>query len=121
KRSVILTSATLTTRGDFRYVREQAGLQDATELRLGSPFNYRECAKVYIVSDIPEPNRPGYQQAIERFVAELVLRTGGRTMVLFTSRSAVRQTHSAIRPRLEREGILVLGHGIDGSRRQLLE
>jgi DNA polymerase III subunit epsilon len=41
--------------------------------------------------------------------------------VLFTANSALRQTYRAIQEPLEEQGIAVLGQGIDGSRRSLLE
>ncbi len=40
-------------------------------------------------------------------------------VVLFTSHAALRSSYAAIKPILEARGILVLGHGIDGSPRQL--
>ena len=36
----MLTSATLSTDGDFSYIRERLGLHTAAELHLGSPFDY---------------------------------------------------------------------------------
>ena len=45
----------------------------------------------------------------------------GRALVLFTSHSALRATYKAIQRPLEDAGVMVLGHNIDGSRRQLLE
>ena len=41
--------------------------------------------------------------------------------MLFTSHAALRATHAAIRPVLEEQAIVVLGQGIDGSARKLLE
>ena len=38
--AAILTSATLTSEGSFRYVKDRLDLHDADELTVGSPFNY---------------------------------------------------------------------------------
>ena len=46
---------------------------------------------------------------------------GGRTLVLFTSHQALRQTYEGIKPILERDGISVLGQRIDGGPRRLIE
>jgi DNA polymerase-3 subunit epsilon/ATP-dependent DNA helicase DinG len=54
-------------------------------------------------------------------LVELCRATGGRTLALFTSASALRATHAAIQSPLSQAGILVLGQGIDGSAKQLLE
>src|SRR5690606_27120804 len=51
KTSVILTSATLTTTGEFDYLRSRLNAQDAYELALGSPFDYETAALLYIAND----------------------------------------------------------------------
>lgn len=121
KDSVILTSATLTTEGSFDYIRERLGLEEARELVLGSPFDYEMSTLLYVVRDIPEPNRPTCQRAVESAIADLVTALQGRTLVLFTSHAQLRQTSATIRCQLEQQGILVLAHGVDGSRRRLLQ
>ncbi|HEX9015621.1 MAG TPA: helicase C-terminal domain-containing protein, partial [Chloroflexota bacterium] len=121
KESVVLTSATLTAEGCFDYIRERLSLEDASEMVLGSPFDYRRSTLMYLVHDIPEPGRPSYQRAIESAIADLASALQGRTLVLFTSHSQLRVTNAAIRARLEKEGIVVLAHGVDGSRRRLLQ
>jgi len=121
KSSVVLTSATLSTAGNFRYVRQRLGLDEVEELALGSPFDYRRAALVLTPSDIPEPNRLDYQPAVERAVADLVRASDGRALVLFTSHSALRATYRAVKPVLEAHGIKVLGQGIDGTPRDLLD
>lgn len=121
KRSVVLTSATMTTEGCFDYVKERLGIETAAELMLGSPFDYRKSTLLYIAQDVPEPSKPSYQRAVEAAIADLVSALQGRTLVLFTSHGQLRLTNSAIRPRLEEQGIMVLAHGLDGSRRRLLQ
>lgn len=121
KDSVILTSATLTTEGSFDFIRERLGLEGARELVVGSPFDYKRSTMLYVVHDLPEPTRPSSQRAVEATIANLVLTLEGRTLVLFTSHAQLRLTCSSIRARLEERGILVLAHGLDGSRRRLLQ
>jgi Rad3-related DNA helicase len=57
-------------------------------------------------------------------VGELLIETfrasRGRALVLFTSYGALNGVYEAIKGPLESEGILVLGHGVDGSPRQML-
>lgn len=121
KDCVILTSATLTTEGGFRYLRERLGLYEARELCVGSPFDYRSSTLLLVPGDMPEPGKPGYQQALHQGLVELAKATRGRMLVLFTSHSAVRAAYKATSPLLESEGITVLGHAIDGQPRQLVE
>ncbi|HET7035797.1 MAG TPA: helicase C-terminal domain-containing protein [Thermomicrobiaceae bacterium] len=120
-RSVVLTSATLTTEGSFDFIRDRLGIEDAAELRVSSPFDYPRSTLLYMVNDIPEPGQSGYQRALQEAVIELCRATRGRAMVLFTSHSALQATYRAIKRPLEGEGILVLGQRLDGSPRQLVE
>jgi DNA polymerase III subunit epsilon len=76
---------------------------------------------LYVPSDIPEPNEQGYQQAVEHAIVELCQATEGRALVLFTSISQLRSTYYDVRHELERSGLVLLGQGIDGSRRHLLD
>ena len=119
--SVTLTSATLTIDSTFDYMRDRLGLEDAVELAVPSPFNYRESTLLAVANDIPEPNQPGHQKAVQRAILETVRASGGRAMVLFTSHNALQSTYRAVKSELERDGILVLGQRLDGSPRQLVE
>jgi DNA polymerase-3 subunit epsilon/ATP-dependent DNA helicase DinG len=122
KTSVILTSATLTAAGEFDYLRERLQAVDAYELALGSPFDYENATLLYLANDIPEPNqRQAYQRGINQSLLHLCRRTGGRTLVLFTSYAQLRATSQAISPQLAEEGILVYEQGEGASSHTLLE
>lgn len=120
KQSVVLTSATLSAGGSFNYVRERLGLQEAQELALGSPFDYRQAAMLLLPSDIPEPAYPRYQQAVEDSIVNICAASHGRALVLFTSHGALRATYRAVRPRLAAQEIRALAQGIDGTPAELL-
>lgn len=121
KACLVLTSATLSTQGNLNFARERLGLKSAQELVLGSSFDYPASALIYILEDIPLPDRPGYREGVEAAITALAGATGGRTLGLFTSYAALNATLEAIRPRLEAQGIQVLGQGMDGPPQQLLE
>ena len=122
KESVILTSATMTTGGEFDYIRGRLCANDAKELALGSPFDYENSTLLYIPSNIPEPgDRFGHQKAIENCLIHLCRATLGRTLVLFTSYSQLKSTSSAIGPALSDYGILVYEQGEGASPHTLLE
>ena len=120
KRSVVLTSATLETRGSFDYVRERLSAQTVKTLEVGSPFNYRESTLLFVPNDMPDPSEKNrYQQAVERALIELTAALDGRVLGLFTSYSHLRQTAQAITPRLALGNIAVYDQS-DGSSRQAL-
>lgn len=120
-RTVVLTSATMTTEGSFSFIRNRLGLDDPAELQVPSPFNYRQSTMLYLADDIPEPGQHGYQRRMNETLIELCRATRGRAMVLFTSHSALQSTYRAVKRPLEAEGILVLGQRLDGNPRQLVE
>jgi ATP-dependent DNA helicase DinG len=121
KQSVILTSATLTTHGEFQYLRNTLGADEAEEMQLGSPYDYESAALLYIANDIPEPNAPGYQQQIERTIINTAKASGGRMLVLFTSYAALKKTSQAITGPLAHEEIYVYEQGDGASPNALLE
>ncbi|MEW6566708.1 MAG: helicase C-terminal domain-containing protein [Chloroflexota bacterium] len=122
KESVIMTSATLTTAGEFDYLRQRLNADEADELALGSPFDYENSTLLYLINDIPEPTeRQGYQQAVERGLLRLCRATRGRTLALFTSYEQLRRTSKAIAEPLAANGILVFEQGEGASRHALLE
>jgi ATP-dependent DNA helicase DinG len=122
KKAVILTSATLTTAGEFDYLRSRLKADEADELAVGSPFDYENATLLYLVNDIPEPSdRNGHQRAINAGLTRLCIATGGRTLVLFTSYDQLKRTSQAITSPLAREGIMVFEQGDGASRHALLE
>ncbi|MBC8160421.1 MAG: 3'-5' exoribonuclease [Roseiflexaceae bacterium] len=121
KATTVLASATISVNNDFGFIRARIGLEQGDDLQLDSPFDYNKQALVYLPSDMPEPNHPGYQRALEAAIIELCAATNGRALVLFTANSALRQTYRAIQEPLEARGITVLAQGLDGSRRSLIQ
>jgi DNA polymerase-3 subunit epsilon/ATP-dependent DNA helicase DinG len=121
KSSVILTSATMTAHGSFDYMRRTLGAEIADEMALGSPFDYESSTLLYLPTDIPEPNQPGHQQALNRALIATAKATGGRMLVLFTSYAALKRTSRDITGPLAREDIYVLEQGEGASPNTLLE
>ncbi|MBO37427.1 MAG: hypothetical protein CL612_06330 [Anaerolineaceae bacterium] len=122
KNAVVMTSATLTTTaGNFSFIRNRLHAEDADEVAIGSPFDYKKSTLLCIPSDVAEPpNRERYQKDLEEGIVELCKATNGRALVLFTSHVQLRDTAHAIRGPLEREGIMVYDQSGSASRHQLL-
>jgi ATP-dependent DNA helicase DinG len=121
KRCVILTSATLTTHGEFDYVRTTLSADEAEELALGSPFDYEGSALLYIANDIAEPNSPDYQHQLDRTLVQLCTASAGRTLVLFTSYAQLKRTSKFISGPLAQKDIIVFEQGEGASPNALLE
>ncbi len=128
KVSVVMTSATLRTatpatrnQPSFNYIKNRLNAADSSELAVGSPFDFKNSTLVFLPTDMPEPNQPGYQQALERALIDLFRASKGRGMALFTSYSALRATGRVIAPELARHGVTVFEQADGVSRRSLLE
>lgn len=120
--TIVLTSATLGSDGDFSFLRERLGANQVRAIQVGSPFDYRRSTLLFLPQDMPEPaQRERYQQAVERGLVELAAALNGRTLALFTSYSQLRQTAQAVAPRLALGGIEVFSQSGGSSRLALLE
>lgn len=122
KEAVVLTSATLTTAGEFDYVRGRLSAAEVDEVSVGSPFNYETSTLLYLPNDIPEPPmRVEYQKAVEKALIDVCTATRGRTLVLFTSYAQLKQTTQAIREPLARANVDVFDQSDGTPRSTLLE
>jgi DNA polymerase-3 subunit epsilon len=122
RRSTVFTSATLAVSGTFDYFRSRVGLGiNVEELILPSPFDFYRQALVCLPADFPLPEDPDFDRHVEEVIAGIARRVGGRTLVLFTSHRQLRDVHTALKHRVDLDEILILGQGIDGQRRQLLQ
>jgi len=83
----IMTSATLSSGGNFRYLQERLGLDDSSEfLRLPSPFDYPKRTLLYIPeSSFPGPADQGFSEQSCKRAADLLQLSRGRGLVLCTS------------------------------------
>ncbi len=115
-RTVILTSATLTTGNSFRYFFQRAGLELCTaahveQLQLESPFDFGAQSMVAIPNDIVEPNHPDFTAMLAGQIEAAVRAAGGRTFVLFTAYSTLRAIYNQLEPILQAAGIRCLRQG----------
>ncbi|HMN12658.1 MAG TPA: helicase C-terminal domain-containing protein [Bellilinea sp.] len=122
KSSMILTSATLTTQGEFDYLRSRLNADEADELVLGSPFDFEHSALLYIPNDIPEPmDASAHQRAVDQAIIRLAKTTQGRMLVLFTAYAQLKKTSQNITNPLSEAGIQVFEQGEGASANTLLE
>ena len=80
-----------TARAGFAFFRGRLGVPEgALALQLGSPFDYPRQAKLVLVDRLPDPaDREAYDSAVVRMIRRYADRTAGRTLVLFTSHTAL--------------------------------
>lgn len=84
--TMVLTSATLATNGDFSYIRARLGLDgDALEGIFKSHFDFETRTLLYVPKDLPLPGRPEFADRAAERIAQILEITSGRALVLFTS------------------------------------
>ena len=118
----IFTSATLGDDERLSWFTETAGLEDATTLRLGSPFDYAAHARLYVPAAFPKPNEPAHGAAVARLAAKCARILGGRSFVLTTTLRALQAIGEQLRAEFEAQGdaIQVLLQG-QAPKRQLMQ
>jgi ATP-dependent DNA helicase DinG len=90
----------------------RTGGLDWTGLDVGSPFDHRRSAILYVARHLPPPGRDGLSEAYLTELRELIEAAGGRTLGLFSSMRAARQAADELRDKL---GVPLLCQGEDST------
>lgn len=121
-RAWIFTSATLSVRKDFSHYLHEIGLKEAETAVWDSPFDYDRQALLYVPEAMPDPNSPGYTEAVVAAAWPLLQASGGGAFMLFTSLRAMNEAYRLLQARMAESGenlpILLQG---DKSRTDLLD
>jgi len=111
-RAAVVTSATLTSCGEFDFYLREAGLSDdeaVTTLEVASPFDYATQGQFVTVETLADPRHAG---SFTTEMVQMLLRDAAKVqhgaLALFTSRDQMRQAVQALMPAL-RAVVLVQG------------
>jgi ATP-dependent DNA helicase DinG len=95
-RTAVLTSATIPSNLPMRL-----GLPAShRQLSVDSPFDYESQSLLYCATQLPDPRKPEYTEAMHAELFGLIKAAGGRTLALFTSWRAMREAAEALAPAL---------------------
>ncbi|HKN82256.1 MAG TPA: helicase C-terminal domain-containing protein [Pyrinomonadaceae bacterium] len=83
--TVVLTSATLSSGGNFAFIRDRLGLETADDLIAESSFDYQSQAILYLPARMPDPRDREWTNAAAAEVTKILNATEGRAFVLSTS------------------------------------
>lgn len=120
-KATILTSATLSTNGNFDYIKKMLGLTNAKTVALGTPYNLREQMLLYLVDDGPTPMSSQFEPFLKNIILQIATLLRGRTLVLFTAKAAIKRMHTMLIQQLNREKIRLFSQNVTGGRRNMLE
>jgi ATP-dependent DNA helicase DinG len=122
KRTLVLTSATLSTAPDAPFVLERLGLArggHATPIkRIAGGFDLQSQALVVLVTDAPDPSSEAFVDWASTRIGGLATFLGGRVLGLFASTKRLESVDARVRAMLEPLGIEVMRQS-RGSHRQL--
>src|SRR6266480_336567 len=99
--TVVLTSATLSSAGNFNFIRERLGLDQAEEMIAESIFDFENQAVLYLPQQMPDPRSPQWASAAAAEVVKVVNATEGRAFVLSTSLSGMNDLYDRVAPELD--------------------
>jgi ATP-dependent DNA helicase DinG len=97
-KSIIFTSATLSTNGKFDYIRSRLGIpDDAQEGIYSSHFEFMDQALFYIPLDLPGPSAPDFAFKASDRIMKMLEISSGRALVLFTGYSNMNIVYQRIK------------------------
>jgi ATP-dependent DNA helicase DinG len=99
--TVVLTSATLSSAGNFAFIRERLGLDTADDLIAESTFDFRTQALLYLPPKMPDPRSSDWASAAAEEVIRIVNATKGRAFVLSTSLLGMQALYDLAMPEIE--------------------
>jgi len=138
--SIIMTSATLATsagsgleaRGKSQppraprpaplaYFTKRVGAEAATQLQVGTPFDYERQMKLFAVKKMPDPREAGYADALEHWIGHFVKQTHGKAFVLFTNYKLMQEVAERMEPFFNKLGLACFVQGKGTPRSTMLE
>ncbi len=99
--SVVLTSATLTNSGTFKYMKARLGMPGSIESIEDSPFDYQKQCVLYIPRHLEFPSEsPLYADKVADEIEGIVHASNGRAFLLFTSYRMMNAVYDRLAGRL---------------------
>lgn len=115
---VIITSGTMSVRGNFTHFKRMTGLSFAASSRTmesskPSPFDFQSNGLLYIPERMPFPNirDDRYIQAVMGEIIQIVSATHGHTLLLFTSYWLMEKVFYGLKEQLSDYPLFLMGRG----------
>ena len=100
-KTLVFTSATLSTAGNFDYFRSRLGLEEGTlDGIYPSHFRFKDQALMYVPGDMPLPQERFFAERLGKRIEEILRISAGRSLVLFTSYSNLNAVYDFLEGRI---------------------
>jgi ATP-dependent DNA helicase DinG len=103
------------------YFVRRVGAEQATQLQVGTPFDYEKQMKLFVAGKMPDPREAGYREALIHWIEHFVKLTHGKAFVLFTNFKLMQEVAEKMRPFFERLGLEVYVQGTGTPHSVMLE
>jgi ATP-dependent DNA helicase DinG len=97
------------------------GAEAATQLQVGTPFNYEQQMRFFVAQKMPDPREAGYRDALIHWIEHFVTETHGKAFVLFTSYKLMQEVAQLMQPFFDRLDLACLVQGTGTPRSTMLE
>jgi ATP-dependent DNA helicase DinG len=114
-------SALRDARSALAYFVRRVGCESATQLQVGTPFDYERQMKLFTVKKMPDPREHGYTDALEHWIEHFVKQTHGKAFVLFTSYKLMQEVAERMRLFFDKLKIELFVQGTGTPRSTMLE
>ncbi|MEZ7892115.1 MAG: helicase C-terminal domain-containing protein [Candidatus Wallbacteria bacterium] len=113
RKSVVMTSATLSTDNNFKYIKGETGLSnfDPIEIMLDSPYDIERQTGFIIPPVEATPKDRNFSVAVAKWVQDIICHSNGRTLVLFTSKYLMDYTYRELSLKMKLDGYSILVQG----------
>ena len=105
----------------LRYFAQRVGCESATQIQVGTPFDYERQMKIVAVKKMPDPREAGYRDALIHWIEHFVKQTHGKAFVLFTNYKLMQEVAELMQPFFDRLGVACFVQGTGTPRSTMLE
>ncbi|MGD0348965.1 MAG: helicase C-terminal domain-containing protein [Verrucomicrobiota bacterium] len=105
----------------LHYFIRRVGAESATQLQVGTPFDYERQMKIFVAKKMPDPREAGYADALEHWIEHFVKQTHGKAFVLFTNYKLMQELGERMEPFFDRFGVACFVQGTGTPRTTMLE
>ena len=105
----------------LNYFTRRVGAERATQLQVGTPFDYEQQMKLFVANKMPDPREQGFVDALEHHIEHFVTQTHGKAFVLFTSYRLMSELGERMQPFFDKLGVECHVQGTGTPRNVMLE
>jgi ATP-dependent DNA helicase DinG len=105
----------------LNYFVKRVGAESATQLQVGTPFDYEKQMKLFVARKMPDPRESGYRDALVHWIEHFLRMTHGKAFVLFTSYKLMQEVAELMQPFFDELGIACFVQGTGTPRSTMLE